>query len=58
MASTKIKIPIIDFCNLELKPDTPQCVESIVNTFWSDGNPNFCNEAKSFYKPLMELDAC
>ncbi|KAK4716434.1 hypothetical protein R3W88_014772 [Solanum pinnatisectum] len=24
MASTKIKIPIIDFCNLELKPNTPQ----------------------------------
>ncbi|KAK6782944.1 hypothetical protein RDI58_020740 [Solanum bulbocastanum] len=137
MASTKIKIPIIDFCHLELKPNTPQwestkgqvfealkefgcfeaiydkvpneireamfdnlkevfelpvsklieyrekphhiyegqipsvpiygnirsadlvlpnSVESFANTFWSDGNPNFCNEAKSFYKPLMELD--
>ncbi|KAK4739496.1 hypothetical protein R3W88_003193 [Solanum pinnatisectum] len=137
MASTKIQVPIINFCNLKLKPNTPQwestkeqvfealkefgcfeaiydkvpnetreavfdnlkeafelplsklieyrekpfhiydgqipalpiygnvrsadlvlpnSVESFANTFWSDGNPNFCNEAKSFYKPLMELD--
>ncbi|XP_055818966.1 probable 2-oxoglutarate-dependent dioxygenase AOP1.2 [Solanum dulcamara] len=137
MASTKLKIPTIDFCNLELKPNTPQwestkvqvfealkefgcfeaiydkipneireamfdtsketfefptsklieyrekpfhiyedqlpnlplfgsvvsadlllpnSVETFANTFWPNGNPNFCNVAKSFYKPIMELD--
>ncbi|KAH0780556.1 hypothetical protein KY290_000154 [Solanum tuberosum] len=136
MASTKVKIPTIDFCNLELKPNTPQwestkvqvfealkefgcfeaiydkvpneiregmfdtlkevfdfpvsklieyrekphiydgqipsiplygsvssadlvlpnSVETFANTFWSDGNPNFSNVAKSYFKQLMELN--
>ncbi|KAL3379288.1 hypothetical protein AABB24_000146 [Solanum stoloniferum] len=137
MASTKVKIPTIDFCNLELKPNTPQwestkvqvfealkefgcfeaiydkvpneiregmfdnlkevfdfplsklieyrekpfhiydgkipsiplygsvssadlvlpnSVETFANTFWSDGNPNFRNVAKSYFKQLMELN--
>ncbi|KAG5628610.1 hypothetical protein H5410_000327 [Solanum commersonii] len=33
MASTKVKIPTIDFCNLELKPNTPQWESIKVQVF-------------------------
>ncbi|XP_075077417.1 deoxypodophyllotoxin synthase-like [Nicotiana tabacum] len=133
MASNKVKIPTIDFCNSELKPGTAQwestktqafqeygCFEAIydkvqneirearfdtlkeilplkaelrdyskktfkrfqneiprfpfydsvhnadllipesfdtfANTFWPDGNPDYCNVIKSYYEPLVKLD--
>ncbi|CAN4089701.1 unnamed protein product [Withania somnifera] len=34
----------------------PNSVETFANTFWHDGNPNYCNVAKSYYKPLLELE--
>lgn len=34
----------------------PNSVETLANTFWPNGNPDYCNVAKSYYKPLMELD--
>ncbi|XP_055830447.1 probable 2-oxoglutarate-dependent dioxygenase AOP1 [Solanum dulcamara] len=34
----------------------PDSVETFVNTFWPDGNPNYCNVVKSYCKALMELD--
>ncbi|XP_055815343.1 deoxypodophyllotoxin synthase-like [Solanum dulcamara] len=34
----------------------PNSVETLANTIWPHGNPNYCNVAKSYYMPLMELD--
>ncbi|XP_006348409.1 probable 2-oxoglutarate-dependent dioxygenase AOP1.2 [Solanum tuberosum] len=34
----------------------PNSVETFANTFWSHGNPNFSNVAKSYFKQLMELN--
>ncbi|KAJ8533903.1 hypothetical protein K7X08_007227 [Anisodus acutangulus] len=34
----------------------PNSVETFANTFWPDGNPNYRNVVRSYYKSLMELD--